>query len=208
MVAEQATRIAELQQIKTALEALQASYSERLQQTETVIGKYQAELGASVSQIKADHEATLKALSERIDTAIADLQKKSAEDLAVRVAEIKGINSAIGEYQAEATKKTDEQILQLVKECERLIAEMKSEIAAQETAYAEKLQQAEQTIRGYQTEAKKKYNEFVNRLESTNVDQIFKEVQGLKQSLQTKFMILMGGIGVAVVVGTLGIILR
>lgn len=208
MATEQASRMEELQQIKSALENLQIAFVDKLQQTETAIGEYQVKLGDSVGQIKADHEAMLEVLSNHVDEAIADLQKKSAENLAARVTEIEGIKAAIVEYQDECKMKTDEQIQQLINECERLIAEMKSEIAVQETAYVEKLQQTEQVIRGYQAEAEKKYNEFVHRLEATNIDQIFKEVQDLKQSIQTKFMILMGGIGVVIVVSAIGLLLR
>lgn len=208
MAEEQATRMAELQHIKSALESLQASYAERLQQTECAIREYQGKLSDCVGQIKADHEATLKALSERVDAAISDVQKKSADDLAARIKEINGIRAAIEENQAQTTKKTDEQIQRLIRECERLIAEMKSELASQQAAYSERTHQTEQAIREYQNDAEKKYKEFVNRLETTNVDQIYKEIQDLKKSIQMKFMILMGGIGVAMVVSVIGLILK
>lgn len=162
----------------------------------------------SIIAIKADHEATLKALSERVDAAISDVQKKSADDLAARIKEINGIRAAIEENQAQTTKKTDEQIQRLIRECERLIAEMKSELASQQAAYSERTHQTEQAIREYQNDAEKKYKEFVNRLETTNVDQIYKEIQDLKKSIQMKFMILMGGIGVAMVVSVIGLILK
>ena len=206
--AELTARMVELQQIKTALENLQTSYAERLQQNETVIKEYESKLDDSVEQIKNDHEAALKALSARVDSAMAEQHEKSAEDLAEKMAEMEKIRASIEEYQSQAAKKADEQIQQLADSCERLITEMKMELASQQSAYAEKLQHAEQTISGYQAAAEAKYDEFVKRLESTNVDQIFKEVQDLKQSIQLKFMILMGGIGTAIVVSVIGLILK
>lgn len=163
---------------------------------------------ACIAEIKADHETALRTLSSNNDTAISALQQNMSAEQQARMAELQQIKVALENCQTETGKKTDEQIRQLTSECERLISEMKTTLSAQQTAYAEKLQQTEQVIRGYQSEAEKKYNEFVNRLESTNVDQIFKEVQDLKQSIQTKFMILMGGIGVTLVVAVLSLILK
>ncbi|MDO4472425.1 MAG: hypothetical protein Q4C17_04595 [Bacillota bacterium] len=163
---------------------------------------------ACIAAIKADYESALRTLSSNNDTAISNLQQNMAAEQQARMAELQQIKTALESCQAETTKKTDEQIRQLTSDCERLIAEMKTTLSAQQTAYAEKLQQTEEVIRGYQSEAEKKYNEFVNRLESTNVDQIFKEVQDLKQSIQTKFMILMGGIGATLIVAILGLILK
>ncbi len=208
MAAEVETRMSELQQIKSALENLQASYAERLQRNETTIREYESRLDNSVEQIKTDHEAALRALSDRIDSAMAEQHEKSTKDLADKMAEIEKIKASIEEYQAQAAKKADEQVQQLVEDCERLITEMKTELASQQSAHVEKLQHTEQTIGGYQTAAEEKYDEFVKHLESTNVDQIFKEVQDLKQSIQLKFMILMGGIGAAIVVSVIGLILK
>lgn len=208
MAAEVETRMSELQQIKSALENLQASYAERLQQNETTIREYESRLDDSVEQIKTDHEAALRALSDRIDSAMAEQHEKSTKDLADKMAEIEKIKASIEEYQAQTAKKADEQVQQLMEDCERLITEMKTELASQQSAHVEKLQHTEQTIGGYQTAAEEKYDEFVKRLESTNVDQIFKEVQDLKQSIQLKFMILMGGIGAAIVVSVIGLILK
>lgn len=208
MAAEVETRMSELQQIKSALENLQASYAERLQQNEATIREYESRLDNSVEQIKSDHEAALKALSARVDFAMAEQHEKSTKDLADKMAEIEKIKASIEEYQAQAAKKADEQVQQLLEDCERLITEMKTELASQQSAHVEKLQHTEQTIGEYQTAAEEKYDEFVKHLESTNVDQIFKEVQDLKQSIQLKFMILMGGIGAAIVVSVIGLILK
>ena len=208
MEAEVKTRMSELQQIKSALEKLQASYAERLQQNETTIREYESRLDSSVERIKTDHEAALKALSDRVDSAMAEQHEKSTKDLADKMAEIEKIKASIEEYQSQAAKKSDEQIQQLVESCERLITEMKTELASQQSAHVEKLQHTEQTIGEYQAAAEEKYDEFVKRLEATNVDQIFKEVQDLKQSIQLKFMILMSGIGAAIVVSVIGLILK
>ena len=163
---------------------------------------------SSVEQIKADHDSALRELSNNNNAAITDFQKKSAEDLHAKLAAIETIRASIESYQTETNKKTDEQLQQLSEESERLISDFKMELASQQTAFSEKLQHTEQAINGYQADAEQKYNEFIHRLETTNVDQIFKEVQDLKQSFQTKFMIMMGGIGITLVVALLGLFLK
>lgn len=163
---------------------------------------------ACVAEIKADHESALRTLTRKNDTAINTLQQNMSTEQQTRIAEMQQIKDALVSCQTEATKKADEQIRQLTSECERLISEMNTTLETQQTAHAEKLQQTEQLIHGYQSEAEKKYNEFVNRLDSTNVDQIFMEVQGLRQSIQTKFLILMGSISVTLIAAILSLVLK
>jgi ElaB/YqjD/DUF883 family membrane-anchored ribosome-binding protein len=147
-------------------------------------------------------------LSDSNNATIEALQKNMSVEQQTQIAELKRIQTALESCQVETIKKADEQICQLTNECERLISKMKTELAAQQTAYAEKLQQTEQVIRGYQSNAEQEYNEFITRLETTNVDQIFKEVQDLKKSIQTKFAMLMGGIGLALVISLFSVLLK
>ena len=85
---------------------------------------------------------------------------------------------------------------------------MQSSLAAQHTVYLDNLKEAESVIREYQSEAEKKYLQFVQRLETTNVDQIFKEVQDLKKSIQQKFVIQMIGMGIVILVLIISIIVK
>ena len=208
MTAEQADRIKELEDIKKELLEQQAAFAERIKQTEKALEDYQEKLVTTADQIKADHDTSLHTLGERVSASVSELQENMAADLEARVAAIDRIKAVFESCQAESSNKADEQIQRLVKECERLIAQMKSELAEQQTLYAEKLQQTEKLICEYQNTAEHRYNDFVQRLETTNVDQLIKEMQDLKQSIQTKFMILLGGIGVTLIVTLLGLILK
>ncbi len=208
MAAEQTDRIKELENIKKDLIELQAAFTERIRQTEKALTDYQEKLGETADQIKADHDTSLHILSERVSASVSKLQTNMAADLEARVAAIDRIKAVFESCQAESSNKADEQIQRLVKECDRLIAQMKSELAEQQTLYVEKVQQTEKLICEYQNTAEHKYNDFVQRLETTNVDQLFKEMQDLKQSIQIKFTILLGGIGVTLIVALLGLILK
>ncbi len=165
-------------------------------------------LDSCINEIKADHLSALQTLSDNNSAAITGLQEKASADLQAKLSEIEKIRSSIESCRTETVKKADEQLRQLSEESERLITELTHELSAQQDAYSEKLQRTEQTINGYQTDAEIKYNEFIRRLETTNVDQMFKEVQDLKQSFKTRFLIIMGGIGITLVAALLGIILK
>ena len=162
----------------------------------------------SVERITNDHKSTVKKLCKSNDEAIEDLQKNLTTDFQAKILELEKIKSSIEENESKSAERTEDQIQTYVKESERLIEEMKSVLNAQQTAYAEKLSKTEETIRGYQADTEKKYNDFVQRLESTNVDQIYKEVQSLKRSIQTKSAVLMGGVGVSIVLVILSFLLK
>lgn len=208
LLSEQSSRLAELERIKSELENMQSSYAEKLQLAETAISELRVVMEESVGKIKADHEKTLSALNAHIDSAILELHQKSDANLQAKLSEIDKIRASLEDFQSHSTKKTDEQIRHFSAEGERLLAEMKVELDAQQKTNANKLQEAEQSIQEYQAKAEQKYNDFVHRLETTNVDQIFKEVQELKQSMTVKFGLLIGGIGITLIVSVLSFILK
>ncbi len=165
-------------------------------------------IDSCVMEIKSDHESALKALSNNNNAAITELQEKAAADLQAKLKSIDQIRSSIEACRVDTTKKADEQLQQLSDESHTIIAELKAELSAQQSAFIENLQHTEQTIKGYQSDAEQKYKDFISRLETTNVDQIFKEVQDLKHSVQTKFFIMTVGVLLTLVATVLGLILK
>ena len=85
---------------------------------------------------------------------------------------------------------------------------LKTDLEKMLASYTDGLHKTEQAIHDYQTEAEKTYGDFVHRLESTNVDQIFREVQDLKRALQTKFIILLSGMGLATAVAVSSLFIK
>jgi ethanolamine utilization cobalamin adenosyltransferase len=227
---EQQARITELDRIQAEFKANQAdaiekaeiqqnAFINKLLETESVIKGCQlttetkyaesiSKLDACVAQFRSDHDAALHTLRDSNNAAIETFQKNLSADQETWIAELQQIKTALESCQAEAIKEADEQIHLLTNECDCLIAEMKTELAIQQNTYAEKLQKTEQVIRGYQFTAEQKYKEFINHLETTNVDQIFKEVQDLKKSIQMKYAMLLCGIGLTLVVSLLSILLK
>ncbi|MCR4692257.1 MAG: hypothetical protein K5664_00045 [Firmicutes bacterium] len=154
-------------------------------------------LDSCIVQFKVDH-----------DDSIDKMKKSIADDMQEWMSNIEKIKTSIEAGQTATTQKNEEQIKQFASESERILDEMKNTISAQQEAFSQRVNQTEELIRGYQKEAENKYNEFINVLESTNVDQIFKEVQSLKQSMQTKFIIAMAGIGVTLIAVAISLILK
>ena len=57
-------------------------------------------------------------------------------------------------------------------------------------------------------ELEKKYADFLNRLETTNVDQIFQSCEQMKKSLETKLLFVAGGVGVAVILTVISFFIK
>ena len=165
-------------------------------------------LDACILQFKADHDESLQKLKNIDAAAIEELQQSITTDMQEWISNLEKVKAAIEFCEASATQKSDEQIKAFTNEGGRLIYEMQTTISLQQTAYSEKLYQMEEIIRGYQAEVESKYKSFVQQLESTDVDQIFKEVQDLKKSIQTKFVLLLTGVGMAVLTTILSIIFK
>lgn len=165
-------------------------------------------LDACVLQFKADHDTSIYKLESSNTAAIEQMRQSISTDMQDWLSQLEKVKTAIESCETATTQKTDEQIRQLSAEGERIISEMQTSLASQVSAYLEKLQQTEEAISKYQFEAESKYNSFVQQLESTNVDQIFKEVQDLKKSIQIKFAILMAGVGATIIAAILSIVIN
>ncbi len=165
-------------------------------------------LDACIDQFKADHNNALQSLESKNAAVIDELKQTIAANMKDWLLQLETAKTAIEDCKATIAKTSDEQIKNFSDECGRIISEMQSDLASQQSAYLTKLEETDKVISGYQTEAENKYNSFVQRLEATNVDQIFKEVQELKKSIQTKFIILMAGVGAAVVAAIVSIVIK
>ena len=165
-------------------------------------------LDACIEQFKADHNSALQTLEDKNAATIDELKQAIATNMEDWLSHLESAKASIESCEATITKNSNEQIKNLSDECTRIISEMQSNFAAQQSAYLTKLEETDKTISSYQSAAEEKYKSFVQRLEATNVDQIFKEVQDLKRSIQTKFAILMAGVGIAIVAAILSIVIK
>ena len=172
--------------------------------TQSLISK----LDDCIKQFKVDHDESLHTLSSNNSAEIEKMQQTIASDMQKWISSIELIKEAIQSNEDTTIKKNNEQIKSFESESERIIEDMKSAISTLQGIYIDNLKQTENAIHTYQNDAESKYNSFVQRMETTNVDQIYKEVQELKKSVQTKFTMEMVGIGVAIVAAILSIIIK
>jgi len=193
------------------VESLSALTSETKRQREEFAAQSTAltqKVEGCVQQFKTDHDSALDALSKKDAKFIADLQNHMDAEKQNSLEEIRQIQVAMEKSLNEATQQSDKQIAQLTSECNQIVSAMRSTAQEQQNAYFERLQKTESIIKDYQNDAALKYKDFVQKLESTNVSELFDELQELKQSVQTKFTIMMAGVGAAVLVGILNLVLR
>ena len=89
------------------------------------------------------------------------------------------------------------------------MASLEAVKTATETAqgqYLATLSETVSTLRSTEEKLTSTYQAFLRRLESTNVDQIFKTCQEMKKSVELKLWILIGGVGVTAVLSLLSLI--
>ena len=74
--------------------------------------------------------------------------------------------------------------------------------------HLDRLTQIETAITATKDELDKKYKAFLEKLESTNMDQIFKVCQEMKKSIETKLLLLTGGVGIAIILMIVSFIIK
>ena len=60
-------------------------------------------------------------------------------------------------------------------------------------------------LQAYSTELGQKYADFLDRLERTNIDQIYQYCVSMRKGIETRMTILMAGVGAAVVLALVGL---
>lgn len=78
---------------------------------------------------------------------------------------------------------------------------------AQQT-YIQRIEAADVSIKHCEAEINRKYQEFLIKLESTNVDQMFKLCQDIKKSMDTKLLLLSVGVGASLILIIVSIFIR
>lgn len=172
-------------------------------------------LDSCIEQFKSDHDASLQELTSSNSASIESLRQGVFDDMQQWILKLENIKDSIVSCETEATKKNEEHINYVASEVERIVssaeqfvADMKKTVSTEKDAFTERLSQTELALQTYQADAETKYNSFVQKLESTNMDQIYKEMQDLKKSIQTIFFILMVSIGVTLATVILSIIIK
>lgn len=166
-------------------------------------------LADTVEQLKAAQKVYIDAL-EAVKVALSETTTERGKQLEEATEALK---TAQKDYydrlaQLEATiKETHDRSLEAIKsamdaatEDQRKQLETASEvIRTAQKEHLDRLTQIETAITATKDELDKKYKAFLEKLESTNMDQIFKVCQEMKKSIETKLLLLTGGVGIAII---------
>ncbi|MGM9773093.1 MAG: hypothetical protein ACI3YU_10695 [Segatella copri] len=106
---------------------------------------------------------------------------------------------------AELRKVTDRAVEQLSAENKENLANTTTQILSTQKAYIETLQATEKAIQACSAELSKKHGEFLDRLEKTNINQIYRACVDMRKAVETKLTILMAGVGVAIILAIVGL---
>jgi len=162
-------------------------------------------LDSDAKKLNKSNEEALAKLNKE-NSSVIEAFKTNSDDLLNRIAEV-----------PDSIEKKNETLLNSIKQCtedlksssNKVIAQLKTDnaniideavksINAEQKAYLEKLEATDKSIQKCEAELSSKYNEFLIKLQSTNIDQIFKTCQDLKKSVNTKLTLLSVGIGISI----------
>ena len=191
------------------------------------IKKQTAEMASTSEKVtqKMDSQTTA------IQTSSEETLKKLVDNLTTCVSELRGLNeSAVAQLTAgnkENLEKIAEQIaatqkgyIDTLQSTERAIQECSKNLSSENKEHIEsavasikeaqqefvsQMQSAESTLRACKDELVAKHADFLDRLEKTNMDQIYQTCVDMRKSIDTKLTLLLAGVGLAIVLGIVGL---
>lgn len=183
---------------------------------------------AAAKKQNSDYQTATTALQDKMDTHADGLKKLSEDTIAQMLAEskktaneVQGIaNTTVADMSAanktlladtveqlKAAQKVYIDALETVKvalsettvERGKQLDEATEALKTAQKEYFDRLAQIETAITATKEELDNKYKAFLEKLESTNMDQIFKVCQEMKKSIEAKLLLLTGGVGIAII---------
>jgi hypothetical protein len=139
------------------------------------------------SKAKADVDALIKFVTEHTTAKAKEVTDSNSEL-------IRGFESRFVEYEKSLGLLFDRVKADNVKISEDAISAFRT--INQE--YGKKLDEESALLKELIAKLEIKYNEFIQKLENTNVDMLFAEVQNMKKAINNKFTLLFAGVGVAI----------
>ena len=151
------------------------------------------------------HEARNKTLATHLTEDLAEECRKESSAL-VQIAK-----NAISDASEQQKKLIEDAVYRFSQTQAGYIDAMERAQAGLEKAkdeYLARLTHVEDNLVYTERQLKANYTAFLERLEKTNVDQIFKTCQEMKKSLELKLWILAGGLGLSIVLTLISIFVK
>jgi len=157
-------------------------YAAKIAKAEGLISETPGILDAQLKKDREESIAELKKVQEQFAAELSKANTTFAEQLNGVILNIQNLSSKIEDT-------TAAQYAAFLKELEKTI----------ETRL-EKLTQTEDRVFELGQQLESKYNAFVEKLESTNMDQLYKYCQDMNKAINVKLGLLLGGVAIAVIV--------
>ncbi|MFE8700899.1 hypothetical protein ACFYKX_09750 [Cytobacillus sp. FJAT-54145] len=183
-----------LEQIKKQKEEFSHSSTDLLEKIST-----------STITIQEHNKRALDELIRTIHSQTSDLSVQSSnviEQLKEVPATTEQKNEVLREHVTSSVRELENLINSLpdqVKSANSIVmGEELAKFKAEQDRYFSELGKVEETISAYKTELETKHSAFLRKLESTNIDQIYKLAQETKDSMNKRFTFLFSGLGVTI----------
>lgn len=163
------------------------SYAARVEEATGSIMKVPEALDAQMQKDRADHLSGLKQIQEQYSADLAKTNEAFEKQLQLVVESIQAIPEQI-------KNNSEQQYSAFLTELEKMMDVRLAQLADTEKHMVNLSQQLES-----------KYDAFVAKLESTNMDQLYKYCQDMNKSINTKLAIALGGVGIAVIVSVISL---
>ena len=172
----------EQQEYQATVTRTMDEYAAKIAKAEGLISETPGILDAQLKKDREENIGELKKVQEQYASELSKANLTFSEQLQDVILNIQGLSAKIEEASAA-------QYASFLKELEKTI----------ETRL-EKLAQTEDRVTKLGQELESKYNAFVEKLEATNMDQLYKYCQDMNKAINVKLGLLLGGVAVAVIV--------
>lgn len=177
----------EHQSYQATVAKLMDGYAERFSRAESALEGVPSALEAQMQKDRVENVAGLKQIQEQYAADLAKTNEAFSKQLQVVVESIQAVSGQIKDN-------SDQQYNAFLKELEKMVDVRLTQLSETEKRVVDLSQQLEL-----------KYNAFVTKLESTNMDQLYKYCQDMNKSINTKLSIALGGVAVAVIVSIISL---
>lgn len=165
----------------------------------------------AVSRIDSNNKQSLKETIEQFRSSQQAYIKK-LESINVTLETLRSSNEKISRAFSE---KCDSTIVEMQAMIDRLSTGNKThldsaaaQIATVQTEYIKSLQSTETAMQSLSADLKQRYNEFLTRLEETNMNQIYQACLDMKKSIETKLIFATAVAGIAAIAAVISIIVK
>ncbi|MEG2259904.1 MAG: hypothetical protein RSB78_06895, partial [Oscillospiraceae bacterium] len=174
---------------------IQESYKAALSKMVSENSKLGGEISATGESLLRDMQDIPTEIDKRNATINADLRRYSEELRAQSNSLVIQLQDVTNVFLTKCAE-----LLQSVEDKNNThLGSVVGQMQAFQKEYIQKLGETEATIRNSGAELEGNYKDFLSKIESTNVDRIFKVCQDIKKSVNSKLLVLSAGVGASII---------